>query len=229
MAPGASGHPSQSETDFTRVASRVEASAEEFCRERPRGGPPGSCAIRFIVSGDGSEPPNAFQSLASDGTPLVTMTASLLAQVRDDTEIAAVLSHEAAHHVGGHVARMNANGPAPAFLPRFEAAFLDGSGAESQIGDYGAGSGARARGRALELEADWIGTFIAERSGYDPAKGTGIYTRSGVTTGRSAKVTSSHPALSRRLEVIQAARSEVQRQRAAGLTPRLHYADTSSR
>jgi hypothetical protein len=118
--------------------------------------------------------------------------------------------------------------PARAFLPHFEAAFLDGSGAEAVIGDYGAGAGARARGRALELEADWIGAFIAERSGYDTAKGSGIYARSGVRAGRSALVTSSHPALSRRLEVVQTARSEIHRQRTAGLTPRLTYAGASA-
>lgn len=157
------------------------------------------------------------------------MTASLLAQARDDNEIATVLSHEAAHHVGGHIARMDANAPSRAFFPKFQAAILGDSGVEPVIGDYGAGSGARARGRALELEADWIGTFIAERSGYDTAKGAGIYARSGAKTGRSTLVTSSHPSLSRRLEVVLAARSEIHRQRAAGLTPRLTYAGAAAR
>ena len=82
---------------------------------------------------------------------------------------------------------------------------------------------------AGELEADWIGTFIAERSGYDTAKGAGIYARSGAKTGRSTLVTSSHPSLSRRLEVVLAARSEIHRQRAAGLTPRLTYAEAAAR
>lgn len=229
MQSGVAGLPSRSEADFNRVASRVDASAEEFCHELRAGAPSGSCAFRFVVSGDGSEPPNAFQSLASDGSPLITMTASLLAQARDDNEIATVLSHEAAHHVGGHIARMDANAPSHAFFPKFQAAILGASGVEPVIGDYGAGSGARARGRALELEADWIGTFIAERSGYDTAKGAGIYARSGAKTGRSTLVTSSHPSLSRRLEVVLAARSEIHRQRAAGLTPRLTYAEAAAR
>jgi predicted Zn-dependent protease len=149
------------------------------------------------------------------------MTVSLLAQLQDDHEIAAVLSHEAAHHVGAHVARMNNRASSDAFLPSVGVA-QDGRFSAGQRTDYSAGSARRARARALELEADWIGAFIADRSGYDPEKGAGIFRRAAAKRMKPGSgPSSSHPHPVRRLEVVAAAGAEIRRQRAAGLTPRL--------
>ena len=207
--------PSQSEADFRRVASRVATTAEEFCAEQMDLADLGSCRFSFALADDPKAPPNAFQSRDADGRPLITMTSSLLAQLRNDHEIATVLSHEAAHHVAGHIPQVSQGDRralSDAFLP--EAGDLDRNG-----GGYSGMAGSRVR--ALEIEADWIGAFIAEGSGYQPETGAGILRRAAdKPASRRVSQTSSHPAPLRRLQIISAAAVEIRRQRSAGLTPR---------
>ncbi|MBP7240492.1 M48 family metallopeptidase [Amaricoccus sp.] len=178
-----------------------------ICAERAAADGLDACDFTFVLVEAPTAPPNAFQTRSSDGKPVITVNSSLLAQLRDDDELATVLSHEAAHHVAGHIDRMNDRTSPDAFLP-------------GDAGGYTAQSDGRARGRALELEADWIGAFIAERSGYDPAHGANIFERAATKQGAKTSRTSSHPDPSQRLEVVAAAVAEIGRQRSAGLTPR---------
>ncbi|WP_181164401.1 M48 family metalloprotease [Amaricoccus solimangrovi] len=210
-AAPASAYPTRSRADFGRVAARVEAATKSVCAERTGPARPGSCDFDFVLAVDPAAPPNAFQSRSADGRPTITLTSSLLAQLRDDDEIATVLAHEAAHHVAGHIAR--ANDPASA------EAFLLGAADAKAGGSTGGDRSTRLeRARALELEADWIGAFIAERSGYAPEKGAEIFRRAAARRGSPSRM-SSHPDPSRRLEVISAAVAEIHRERSAGLTP----------
>lgn len=203
----ASAYPSRSKADFGRVASRIQAATRSICAERAGTIGDDVCDFTFVLVEDPSAPPNAFQSRSRDGKPSITVNGSLLAQLGDDDELATVLSHEAAHHVAGHIDRMNDRTSADAFLPRDAGK------------NYTAESARLAQGRALELEADWIGAFISERSGYDPAKGSEIFARA-AKRGGTTPGTSSHPDPTRRLEVVSAAVAEIGRQRSAGLTPR---------
>lgn len=213
-AAQASVHQSPSEADFRRVASRVATTAEAFCVERVDLAGPHACDFAFVLGGDPKAPPNAFQSRAADGRPLITVTSSLLGQLRNDHEIATVISHEAAHHVAGHIAQVNLRDQrilSDAFLP-------DSAGRDRSTAHSGT---AASRVRALEIEADWIGAFIAEGSGYQPETGAGLFRRSAAKPGsRMVSQTSSHPDPQRRLQTISAAAAEIRRQRSAGLTPR---------
>jgi Zn-dependent protease with chaperone function len=207
----------RSKGDFSRVASRVEAATKSVCAERSGPNRLGSCDFTFVLARDPMAPPNAFQSMSGDGRPLITVTSSLLAQLRDDNELATVLSHEAAHHVAGHIARINDRASLDAFLLG-DADWKGGVSVRGKTG-YTAQSAGMAHARALELEADWIGAFIDERAGYEPEKGADIYRRAMAKQRGAASRTSSHPDPSQRLEVISAAVMEIRRQRSAGLTP----------
>ena len=219
--------PSRSTADFSRVAARVKHAADGFCRERRPGDDPDACDHVMVISGDDSSRPNAFLSQTKDGKPVISMTPSLLAQMRDDDEIASVLSHEAAHHVGRHIDRMNERQPIDAFIPR------DGSFGQAEPKaartHYSGRSAEQARGRALELEADWVGAFIMERSGYDPEKGATIFMRYAASVPASASIASSHPSANQRLSVVLSAKAEILRQRAAGLDPRPESAGAPER
>lgn len=196
---------SRSMANFARVAPRVKKAADEFCREQASGGEAVNCNFAMVLSSDPSAAPNAFQSKAKDGRPVITMTVSLLEQLDDDDQIATVLSHEAAHHVSGHLVRLNHRTSTDAFLPS-------------------AATRGQARNRAFELEADRVGAFICERSGFDPEKGARVFLRSAAGSDGKTSTLSSHPASARRLEAVSAASAEIARQRAAGLTPRPEYA-----
>lgn len=184
---------------YGRVAGRVKASADTLCRERPPSGGAETCNFSFAISDDRSAPPNAFQSRSAGGRPTITLTVRLLERLEDDHQIALVLSHEAAHHLAGHIDRMNGRASSDAFLP---------------------GPG-RSRGKGFELEADWVGSFISEAAGYDPQVGARVFSRSGAGDVRKSSGSSSHPSSSERLKVIAAASAEIARQRASGRTPRL--------
>jgi Zn-dependent protease with chaperone function len=189
----------QAMATYSRVAARVKVSAERLCRDRMAENGSQDCRFVFAISGDRTAPPNAFQSMSAEGRPMIILTARLLEQLADEHQIAFVLSHEAAHHVAGHIERMNRRGSSDAFLP-------------------GAG---KSRGKGLELEADWVGAFIAEAAGYDPQAGARVFSRNASADVRKLSGSSSHPSPSERHEVVAAASAEIARQRAAGRTPRL--------
>jgi hypothetical protein len=95
--------PGRSAADFARVAARVEPAAEAFCREEAPGAPQGYCDFRILLEADPRMPPNAFQTRSSRGRPVVVVSASLLAEMRSDDELAFVLAHETGHHVAQHI------------------------------------------------------------------------------------------------------------------------------
>ena len=211
--------PTRSNADFDHVSSRVEPAAESFCRERARGGQKLSCDFTFRLAPDRALPANAYQSQDRNGRPVVTMTAALLDQLRDDDEVAMVLSHEAAHHVAGHLGSLATVSTRGTFLPE---AMPEGSGVGSKATtrtDYGRGAAARTYSRAIELEADWIGAFISERAGYSPVEGAGHFRRLPSTKHSAGARMSSHPTASQRLETVAAASGKIRRQRAAGQAP----------
>ena len=162
--------------DFASVVRRVEPVAESVCRERSARGT--NCDFRIIVSREPRLPPNAFQTVDARGRPVVGFTRALIADARNDDEIAFVLSHEAAHHIEGHIVRQRQSALAGSAL----------AGALAQIGgadergvrraaEIGLQVGARRYSKDFELEADALGTVVTARAGYDPVRGAAFFNR----------------------------------------------------
>jgi Zn-dependent protease with chaperone function len=86
--------------NFIMVVRRVEPVAEQMCRERT---PRANCDFLVVVDDRPGQPPNAFQTLDRNGRPVIGFTLALLADARNQDELAFVFGHEAAHHIAGHI------------------------------------------------------------------------------------------------------------------------------
>ena len=161
--------------NFLAVVAAVEPAAERECRARA---PRLDCDFRILVDDRPDQPPNALQTLDSAGRPVIVFTPALIAEARNRDELAFVLGHEAAHHISGHLARTRGNAMAGALVLGTIAA-LGGAPADNirAAQDLGAAVGARTYSKDFELEADALGTIIAWRAGFDPARGAEFFAR----------------------------------------------------
>ena len=175
----------------------IEPVAEALCRDRA---PDLNCDFDFAVDTNPKAPPNAFQTLDRTGRPLIAFSVSLLAQTRNADEIAFILSHEAAHHIEGHLARQRRNATIGAAIM----GQLVGISGDPDVGrkaaEFGAAVGARTYSKDFELEADALGTVIAARAGYNPLRGAEFFFRI-PDPGNSFLGT--HPANADRLRVVR--------------------------
>ena len=161
--------------NFVAVVRRVEPVAEQVCREQTRGV---NCDYLIVVDDRRGQPPNAFQTLHRTGRPVIGFTLALIADARNQDELAFILGHEAAHHVEGHIARGQQAAVAGAVLAG-ALAELSGANATAirSAQDIGGQIGVRSFAKGFELEADELGTRIALRAGYDPVRGAEYFTR----------------------------------------------------
>lgn len=227
-AASATWDPSRARTpaDFSRVAARIEPVAERFCREELPDAPPAWCDYRIRLDTNRENPPNAYQSEGEDGRPNITFGATLLPEMQSDDEIAFVLSHEASHHIAGHIPKQQQQQVLGALLlGGLVAAAGNPMGgpasdqAIQQAMDIGAYVGVRSYSQSYELEADTLGAFIAARAGYDPERGAQIFTRPALANPGGPPLLASHPGSAQRQATIARVAAEIRRQEAMGLTP----------
>ncbi len=220
---------SRNRSHYSQVRQRVKPAAEALCREEAPGASRTYCNFRFEYVSDPDAPPNAYQTIGEDGRPLVIMTDSLLKQMRSDDEIAMVMAHEAAHHIATHIPKQQQQQMLGAFLLGGLTAAAGGAYATQenieQAMNLGATFGGRAYSQKYELEADWLGAFIAARAGYDPERGAQIFGRPALASPSGGSILSTHPASPQRRQLVSVASQEIRRQQAAGLVPKPEYAD----
>lgn len=160
---------------FVQVVRTVEPVAERECRSRTSRV---NCDFRILVDDRPDQPPNAFQTVDRSGRPIVAFTASLIADARNEDELAFILGHEAAHHIAGHINRQQQNAVAGAVIAGSLAVLLGADADLVQTAQQrGAMVGARSYSKEFELEADALGTVIAARAGYDPVRGAEFFNR----------------------------------------------------
>jgi predicted Zn-dependent protease len=160
---------------FDTVVNRVTPVAVEMCRARTRNT---RCDFQIVVDSRPNLPPNAFQTLAKDGRPVIGFTQALIADAQNADELAFVLGHEAAHHIAGHIPQMQQSAAEGALLGAVVAGVLGlDSAAAGQVQQIGGTVGARRFSKEFELEADAIGARIAIRAGYDALRGAQFFNR----------------------------------------------------
>lgn len=160
---------------FVQVVRRVEPIAERECRARTTGV---NCDYNIVVDDRPGQPANAFQTLDKEGRPIVGFTLALIADARNEDELAFVLGHEAAHHIAGHIGRQQQNAMAGAVIFAGIATLSGGdANAVRTAQELGAEVGARRYSKDFELEADALGTIITARAGYNPLRGAEFFAR----------------------------------------------------
>lgn len=187
------------------VKARVEPVAERVCRQQAVPGT--NCDYAISVDSRANLPANAYQTVNSQGRPLIVFTSALIAQTRNQDELAFVMGHEAAHHVAGHITRAQQDALAGAAIGGILAGLAGGSGEMIELAvNMGADVGARSFSKDYELEADALGTVIAHRAGYDPVRGALFFNR---IPDPGDQFLGTHPPNQARMQIV--------RQTAAGL------------
>ncbi|WP_425052933.1 M48 family metalloprotease [Psychromarinibacter sp. S121] len=167
--------PAGAGTNLAAVVDRTVPVAEQVCRaERIVR----NCDFVVLMDSDPTVAPNAFQTEGPNGEAVIIFTASLLAEMQNDDEIAFVLGHEAAHHILGHIPKARESAARGAVLA---AILAEMSGVEGDdliaVQSIGAELGVRSFAKTFELEADAMGTVISSRAGYDPLVGAAYFQR----------------------------------------------------
>jgi len=189
---------SQAARSFVQVVQTVEPVAERECRARTSGV---NCDFNIVIDDRPGQPANAFQTLDKQGRPVVAFTLALIADARNEDELAFVLGHEAAHHIAGHIGRQQQNAVAGAVIFAGLATLSGGSAsAVREAQQLGAQVGARSYSKEFELEADALGTIITKRAGYDPLRGAVFFTR---IPDPGDKFLGTHPPNAPRIDVVR--------------------------
>lgn len=185
--------------NFLTVVSRVEPIAERFCRER---GVARNCDFRIVIDDRPGQPPNAFQTLDSFNRPVIGFTLALIADARNQDELAFVLGHEAAHHIEGHIPKRQDQALSGALMAGVLAQASGLSPEEVRAAqNMGAEVAARSYSKDFELQADALGAEITLVAGYDPIRGTGFFDR---LPDPGDKFLGSHPPNAQRKAVVAA-------------------------
>lgn len=183
---------------FASVARAVEPVAERECRSRTTGL---NCDFLIRIDPNPKAPANAYQSLTRSGRPVITFTRGMLADLSNRDELAFVMSHEAAHHIRGHLARQEQNAISGAIIFAGLATVAGASASDiAEAQDFGALIGSRSYSKDFELEADQLGTIITHQAGYRPSVGVRFFSR---LPDPGDKFLGTHPANHDRVQVVQ--------------------------
>ncbi len=189
---------SRAASNFRTVVARVEPVAERMCRARTEGV---NCDFLIFIDEDDTNSPNAFQTLDKNGRPVIGFNRALIADARNQDELAFILGHEAAHHIEGHIATANQRAVEGAVLGSVLSSILgvDPASAET-LTRASAGVNARRFSKGFELEADRTGTVIAARAGYDPVRGAAFFQR---IPDPGDRFLGTHPPNAERINVVR--------------------------
>ena len=188
----------QSARSFASVVRTMEPIAERECRARTSGV---NCDFKIVVDDRPDQPANAFQTLDRNGRPIVAFTLALIADARNEDELAFVLGHETAHHIAGHIERTQQNAVVGAVLSAGLATLSGGDASTVRNAQrIGAQVGARRFSKEFELEADALGTIITARAGYDPIRGAEFFRR---IPDPGNRFLGTHPPNAARIEIVR--------------------------
>lgn len=196
LAPSLS--PQQAFANFREVVARVEPVAEQVCREET---PDQLCDFAIYIDDAPQSGVNAFHTLDDAGRPAIIFTIGLIAVAENTDELAFVMGHEAGHHIGRHLPQVRASADlgAQVFTQIARAGGISDQ-ALGEVAQIGAVVASRQFTRQAELEADAIGTRIAQRAGYDPLRGAAFFER---IPDPARNFLATHPPNAQRIETVR--------------------------
>jgi len=195
-----------------RVADRTERAAQTFCEPELRR------PCRFRVELSDARQANAFAS----GSDRITFTTGLMRLIGNEDELAAIMAHEMAHHILGHIGASGWRIQLGAIVGSVLGGVVaDQLGVDLGFRRLGAEAGARAGdlafSKAQERQADYLGAWIAARAGFDLDQAATIWAKFTRLSGDTVtSILDSHPAGPERLALWRRAAEEIRRDPQAG-------------
>lgn len=143
----------------------------------------------------------------------VYVTSGLMRFIEEDDELAFVVGHELSHHILGHLAKKTVNVLLGTVLDILVSAAggIPTRGVFQQLG-------ALVFSEEFEKEADYLGTYLAARAGYDVKKAPDFWRRMAVEFPQaiSKAFLSTHPSTPERFALIEKAVQEIELKRQMG-------------
>ena len=162
--------------NFVSVMQRMEPAIERECMQRRTR--PINCDFQFVVDDRPGQEINAFQTIDSQGRPIIGFTLPLIAAARNADEIAFVVGHEASHHILNHLSQKTGAATAGAIILGGLATVYSGNpAAVTSAQRVGAAVGSRYYSRDWELQADYLGSIVTLNAGLDPRNGARFFER----------------------------------------------------
>ncbi len=188
----------QAELNFLVVLRQMEPTIEAACKRR-RGAR--LCDFQIIIDDRPNQPPNAFQTVLENGTPILGFTEALLYDVRNKDELAFVMGHEAAHHILNHLGQQKKVAEREAREFERQAESVGATKAEiEQAKGVGAQVGVLRFSAEFEIEADVLGAQLTQRAGFDALKGSAYFEK---LPDPGNGVISTHPPNERRKQAVR--------------------------
>lgn len=167
--------PEVAAANFSAVVRRMEPVIEEECLARTKGV---NCDYQIFVDDSPAKGPNAFQTVDKRGRPIIAFNIPLIAEARNQDELAFVMGHEAAHHIAGHLKLQSRSAETGSLIfGAIAAAYGNDPQTVQTAQSIGAAVGARTYSKDYELEADRLGAVIAWDAGFDPLRGAQFFSR----------------------------------------------------
>jgi len=143
----------------------------------------------------------------------VYVTTGLMRFIHDEDELAFVLGHELSHHVLGHLAKRTVN----VLLGTLLDVLVSGVSGVPTRGVFQQ-LGALVFSEEFEKEADYLGTYLAARAGYDVRKAPDFWRRMAVEFPQaiSKAFLATHPSTPERFTLVEKAVEEIERKRQTG-------------
>jgi len=143
----------------------------------------------------------------------VFVTTGLMRFIQNDTELALVLGHELSHHILGHINKKMGNMILGSLIDILIAATtgVNTQGTFQQLGGI-------IYSKEFEKEADYLGTYIAARGGYDVSDAAEIWRRMAVEFPSAISETflATHPSSPERFLLIEETVKEIEEKKLKG-------------
>lgn len=188
---------------FENVGERIEKAGAEICRELHL--QKNGCYYYFEMNR--SDEINS----RADGKNIIIYT-GMMRFVENDDELAAVMGHELAHNLMGHVGAQKKN----ATLGMLLGAAMDAAAASQGISTYGeitqAGTeiGMLKYSVDYEKEADYVGLYVMARAGYDIKRAPVFWRRMSIENPQEIYASVTHPSNAERFVALQKAVAEIE-------------------
>ena len=150
------------------------------------------------------------------------MTQGMMDYVKDDNELALIISHELAHNDRGHLEAKKKNtlvmGSIGMILDLMTIYYSGGTaGGDAQNTELWSKIGAEAYSVEFEKDADYGGVYYAYRAGFDVSNAHTLWERIGADNPKQIAISSTHPATAERYLQIKKTVAEVNKKKSEGL------------
>lgn len=204
----------QMQARLQRVSKTISFAGARVCEQiRPAGTP---CSFTFVLDkekrrkGQASSPSSEVNAYA-DGERIV-VTPGMMNFATTDEELALVLSHEYAHNVMSHVASQQVNTMAGTIvgLALDVAAASQGLDTGGGFQNIGGNVGLLSYSAAFEREADYVGLYIMQHSGYNTQRAVDFWRRMAGLNPSSITEAGTHPTTPERFVAMKKTMAEIQ-------------------